>query len=167
MSKTPEEMAEEFAAINGRYDPLNANCSWGKNAFIGGYKAAQKHAHAALEEAEAKIQELRDQLMEESGCRLRLFKDNADAKAAYLEALQDTDSCEHILDMEKMVDVHGWISVKDRLPEPDTCVLIRQDDTIWVSGFCDALKMWGQYENGETCAPTHWMPLPKPPKEEE
>ncbi len=62
MSKTPEEMAEEFAAINGRYDPLNANCSWGKNAFIGGYKAAQEHAHAALEEAKAEIASLRERL---------------------------------------------------------------------------------------------------------
>jgi fructose-specific component phosphotransferase system IIB-like protein len=58
--KTPEELAEEFAAINGRYDPLNANCRWGKNAFIGGYKAAQEHAHAALEEAEARHQEYVD-----------------------------------------------------------------------------------------------------------
>jgi hypothetical protein len=187
MSKTPEEMAEEFAAINGRYDPLNANCSWGKNAFIGGYKA-QKHAHAALEEAEAKIQELRDQLMEESGCRLRLFKDNADAKAAYLEALQDTDSCEHILDMEKMVDVkscscsgilNNWISVKDRLPDANqgwVTVYGANWGFRWMvqPGFYDVeTKEWlSRFIRGDEegyCAleaVSHWQELPEPPKEE-
>lgn len=40
VTKTPEELAEEFAAINGRYDKFNADCRWGKNAFLGGYKAA-------------------------------------------------------------------------------------------------------------------------------
>jgi hypothetical protein len=55
MSKTPEEMAEEFAAINGRYDPLNANCRWGKNAFIGGYKAANERALRLVDEVQERL----------------------------------------------------------------------------------------------------------------
>jgi hypothetical protein len=54
------------------------------------------------------------------------------------------DTCEHILDMGKMVDVNGWISVKDRLPGP--------------------------YEKVTTCwsgKDIYWMPIPEPPKEEE
>lgn len=58
-----------------------------------------------------------------------------------------------------------WISVKEQMPAANICVLIAQDKTIWVSGYCDTLKTWGWYENGETCRPTHWMPLPEPPKE--
>lgn len=59
-----------------------------------------------------------------------------------------------------------WISVKEQMPAANICVLIAQDKTIWVSGYCDTLKTWGWYENGETCRPTHWMPLPEAPKEE-
>jgi hypothetical protein len=66
---------------------------YAENRFIDGYLAAQEHAHAALEEAEAKIQELQDQLADVS------------------KVMPDT--CEHILDMEKMEDVNG-----QELPEP-------------------------------------------------
>lgn len=90
MSKTPEEMAQKYANKN-----CGGECQDDEpgviKAFLAGYKAAQEHSHAALEEAEARIQELRDQLMEESGGRLRLFKDDADAKAAYQEALEEVD----------------------------------------------------------------------------
>jgi hypothetical protein len=88
-----------------------------------------------------------------------VYAQAVDAYVAAYKAAQD-----QLADADKVMP--QWISVEDRMPEPDTCVLIRQDDTIWVSGFCNALKMWGHYENGETCAPTHWMPLPEPPKEE-
>jgi|LakMenEpi03Aug12_release.lakeMendotaPanAssembly.Ray.scaffolds.fasta_scaffold718215_3 hypothetical protein len=126
MSKKPEEMAKEFAAINGRYDPLNANCRWGKNAFIAGYKAAQEHA----------------------------------------------DSCEHILDMSKMVDVNGWISVKDRLPEHlglianEVIVCTEYEE---VKTAVRKMDGWIDIENRlekKTSWVTHWMPLPDRPKEE-
>jgi hypothetical protein len=63
MTKTPEEMAEEYALkllqtqILFKEERLRA-----REAFLAGYKAAQEHAHAALEEAEVRIQELQDQL---------------------------------------------------------------------------------------------------------
>jgi hypothetical protein len=186
---------------------------YAENRFIDGYAVAQEHAHAALEEAEARIQELRDQLMEESGGRLKLFKNDADAKAAYQECLEEidldkawqegykaaqeeADTCEHILDMSKMVDVsssetlNNWISVKDRLPEDGTGWL-----TVYGSipnlrffvgpGYYDyAKKEWlsrflnyrartdaanlvtDQIEYLPFEQVTHWMPLPAAPKEE-
>lgn len=41
-----------------------------------------------------------------------------------------------------------WISVKDRLPKPETEVLAVPDDV---------------YNNPVDCAVTHWMPLPESP----
>ena len=71
--KTPEELAEEFADsglyrlkryVDGRikfaqgaHGLQNRACKYG---FLAGYEAAQKHAHAALEEAEARHQEYVD-----------------------------------------------------------------------------------------------------------
>jgi hypothetical protein len=79
MSKTPEQLAEEYtttleAVPLMHYLPIEP-C---RKAFLAGYKAAQEEA----------------------------------------------DTCEHILDMSKMVDVNGWISVKDRLPEGDETVIL-------------------------------------------
>jgi hypothetical protein len=171
MSKTPEEMAEEYCNQFSWNDPREEDAH---DAFLAGYKAAQEHTHVALEKAEAKIRELRDQLMEESGGRLRLFKDDADAKAAYLEALEDTDSCDHILDTTKMVDVNSWISVKDRLPEIEGEYLAfgysASDAARWVVVMYDPRdEFWYELSSDRdwTDDITHWMPLPEPPKEEE
>jgi len=68
-----------------------------------------------------------------------------------------------------------WISVEDRLPPIDTevlvfshgnmnvCSLIRPDeemaDVVWEDDY-------GYWDDDEgVAAVTHWMPLPKPPKE--
>ena len=75
----------------------------------------------------------------------------------------------------------GWISVKDRLPEPKTWVLayIKYPSPVFeiergvhktgnikklfYDGFCDALSNY-PYGSGKV---THWMPLPpEPPKGE-
>jgi len=40
--KTPEELAEEFAKINGRFNRLDGTCLYLRNAFLVGYKTAQK-----------------------------------------------------------------------------------------------------------------------------
>lgn len=56
-----------------------------------------------------------------------------------------------------------WISVKERLPEENELVLIYQPKAgNWVSSHDK--HGWGMWENGLTCEPTHWMPLPEVPK---
>jgi hypothetical protein len=86
------------------------------------------------------------------------------------------DTCEHILDMEKMVDVNPsseWISVKDRLPSPETEVLWwnkaahQAGVSSWeYRSYCDdTMIYWGDAGNVSIKNFTHWMPLPKPPEE--
>ena len=61
----------------------------------------------------------------------------------------------------------GWISVKDRLPEKQTRVLVRTAETY--TGTTVGWIMWGKWvtdvgEQSKTV--THWTPLPEPPKED-
>ena len=149
--KTPEELADAYCrTINPielmRYLPIEP-CH---EAFLAGYKAAQEHAHAALEEAEARIQELQDQL--------------ADADKVM------PDTCEHILDMSKMLDVNVWISVKARLPEHkeiEVLVLISGDGWHDYDVAYHALGKWYDKYDDIVEGVTYWQPLPERPKEEE
>lgn len=64
-----------------------------------------------------------------------------------------------------------WISVKDRLPEFDVHVIVyckiygrylasyRRIDTDYNWGD------WRDFNNNVCLPPTHWMPLPQPPKQ--
>ena len=84
------------------------------------------------------------------------------------------DTCEHILDMEKMVDVNGWISVRERMPPPEVTVLWWNEtaDQSGVSSYkymshCnDTMIEWGDAGYLSIKNFTHWMPLPAAPKEE-
>ncbi len=65
-----------------------------------------------------------------------------------------------------------WISVKDRLPEIATGVIILKDDYVtmgeWDGSGWSFLWVLGTYDNTGHCDPGHvkfWMPLPEPPKE--
>jgi hypothetical protein len=149
MTKTPEELAEEYAVIttNNLFyrEPLS-------NAFLAGYKAAQEHAHAALEEAEAEIDRLQTKLSD--------------------TGILATD---HIVDASKMVDVsssatlNNWISVRTRLPDRNTNVLawIKCGTSEYVfietaSGDPSECSGWKHYNKEQV---THWMPLPAAPKD--
>ena len=91
------------------------------------------------------------------------------------------------------VTVQEWISVKDRLPEPEQDVILctREIETYgkhhekkkiyrniymgyfdgeeWLTSYCHGceyiFRMNEKYPN-ETIEVTHWMPIPKPPKGE-
>ena len=57
-----------------------------------------------------------------------------------------------------------WISVKDRLPEEKQRVIVRCSKVGTTVGWI----LWGKWmtDLGRGCSDvTHWMPLPKPPKE--
>ncbi|MBO5715050.1 MAG: DUF551 domain-containing protein [Clostridia bacterium] len=60
-----------------------------------------------------------------------------------------------------------WISVKDRLPEIDTHVLV-YDEHMWWDYAIAKLDKDGCWMDEECCilCPSHWMPLPEPPKGE-
>lgn len=61
-----------------------------------------------------------------------------------------------------------WISVKDSLPEHTVDILLTHEDDLWVSiGYLFGGKAGGFYNTFDhdcECYPTHWMPLPSPPK---
>jgi len=91
-----------------------------------------------------------------------------DAFLAGYQAAKEEDTCEHILDMSKMVDVNGWISVKDRLPEKNSELLLLMCVDGYELGYYERYTGYG-WTNvlGTDCLNvTHWMPLPEAPKEE-
>ena len=61
------------------------------------------------------------------------------------------------------VTVQEWISVKDRLPEKNADVLIYNIEEYVGTDF---LTKDGKWFWNEELPPTHWMPLPQPPKGE-
>lgn len=56
-----------------------------------------------------------------------------------------------------------WISVKDRLPEEDTWVLVYSRQGRYTNLKVDYIHGGKWFHSFYV---THWMPLPEPPKEE-
>lgn len=84
----------------------------------------------------------------------------------------------HIIEPPKLVEVNGWISVKDKLPETKTRFdLIKMSDTVLVFGkdeegdpnhiFTAYMAGNGIFyaSNGKCHEVTHWHLLPEPPQE--
>ena len=100
---------------------------------------------------------------------------------------------DHFVPYADVVPVQKWISVKDRLPEPEQEVILctREIETYgrhnekkkiyrniymgyfdgyeWLTFYCHGceyiFRMNEKFKN-ETIEVTHWMPSPEPPKEE-
>jgi hypothetical protein len=162
--KTPEELASEYATkpdIQHMLNPPRSNSIF-YHAFLAGYKAAQEHAHHALEEAEAKHEEF-------AANAERNFK----AMEAKIDQLADVSKkVDHIPHAEKKVD--EWISVKDRLPEITVRIskgvlILDQYGEISVKPFemlNDQIVVdWGEAGTRSLSEFTHWMPLPEAPKD--
>ena len=99
----------------------------------------------------------------------------------YSMMLQAADAIEELsrrCEQFQYMPLPKWISVKDEPPEPETAVLAAFDDgEVW-----SLWQKWGEAEHEESLwypkdwndenrdydwhLVTHWMPLPKPPKEE-
>ena len=98
------------------------------------------------------------------------------AKAKYICANDYSDHTEdeYIADtlLDNGVTVQEWISVKERLPEIGRkCLIANREivvrgwlrpDGVWKTGVSSD-EVWSKFS---LHTPTHWMPLPEPPKEE-
>jgi len=80
------------------------------------------------------------------------------------EECRDEDIADHLI--ANGVTIHVWISVKDRLPEQETEVLVRDRVTgeITTAHLNDFNHF--VFRDGRGHGASHWMPLPKYPKEE-
>lgn len=169
-TKTPEEMAQQYISTIADTHSVKTAC---EKAFIAGY---QRKA----------IEELSSVQKEE----LIVYAQAVDAYVAAYKTAQDQladadkvmpDTCEHILDMSKMVDVsssatlNNWISVEDKSPEINQRVLLATNEKrSIVTGYrlppAGKNEPWFHTDLGLWCGTetvTHWQPLPEPPKEEE
>ncbi len=72
-----------------------------------------------------------------------------------------------MIDEQETISVASpkWISVKDRLPEPGSYVLVFTDDHCDYTAHYDGY-WWLSGKPALSYKVTHWMPLPEPPKEE-
>lgn len=55
-------------------------------------------------------------------------------------------------------DQSDWVSVKDRLPEPDKEVLVFAKDKIWIASY--SVNGWAILMNIKLGNVSHWMELP-------
>lgn len=75
--------------------------------------------------------------------------DDADEKREYIKQW-----------LPDLPTVGGWISVKDRLPEEDTDVLVWNRLGIEIAAYTtNPVKRWYSY-NGQEVIAIYWMPLP-------
>lgn len=166
MSKTPEQdkgcvasqLAEEYAefGLQGVPDSIRKQQLMAKDrmAFLAGYQAAKDEYKVAIDT----YNDVAKQMLEEA-VRIMSPKDQ----------LADADKV-----MNSSNNSNGWISVKDRLPPPQTEVLWwnRTAHQAGVSSWeymshCnDTMIYWGDAGNVSIKNFTHWMPLPAAPREE-
>lgn len=152
MSKTPEELAVEFSKFDPATDIGTDLGSYRQGLFEGflaGYKAAQDQFRSTTGGAGDKLTP--------TGWISAGYK-------AEQDQLADADKV-----MNSLNNSNGWISVKDRLPEDGQEVLVFEEGTISTNCYSYNRVLsfrWDLYPNGFNCNPSHWMPLPAPPKEE-
>lgn len=110
--------------------------------------------------------ELVKELRDDNAClSLKTLHEAADA----IEELQG--QIDGWIEQERKVMLKSmprWISVKERLPENDDRMLtVGKRGGIQICRYSKGTKMWWTKGNASVATVTHWMPLPKPPKEDE
>ena len=85
-------------------------------------------------------------------------KDFAAAKIVRKDAVTAVEMC-----IKEAPSVAEWISVKDRLPEPNTRVLVYAKQGCYINLRVDYICNGGIWFYSMMV--THWMPLPELPKE--
>ena len=122
------------------------------------------------------VRQLRTASVQADDMRLRDFGYLMKTAAEKIDELLDSvETLDNLTDM-LMECVPQWISVKERLPEPETEVIAAFDDG-YVWAMWQKWSLTDEYEEGESPfdyykdvgagihTVTHWMPLPEPPKE--
>ena len=179
MSKTPEEMAEEYA------DDWHKDCDYPepllvtarkatKTIFLAGYQAA-KDEEVTKDQKIAALWTESIKNMLSSVHEVVLFpSESTRARDAEVVAKMDAaikKAKDQQADADKVMP--QWISVKDRLPPPETEVLWwnktahQAGVSSWeyMSHCEDTMIYWGDAGNVSIKNFTQWMPLPKTPKD--
>jgi hypothetical protein len=141
--KTPEQMAEEFAANKWReWDDYVVDEA--KAAFLAGYQAAKDEYKVAIDT----YNDVAKQMLEEA---VRIISPQ--------DQVADADKV-----MNSSNNSNGWISVKERLPEDYVDVLWYDPISLQPMRVDMNGALWrADFTNGSV---THWMPLPEAPKGE-
>lgn len=159
MSKAPEEMAEEYCNTKQLSYVERLVITKG---FIDGYKAAMDQVEAYKDAAKGFAKKLRE--------LTPVTNQLADADKVMcnttMEEVKAVDTGE-LMPITNLPTPAKWISVKDRLPEDFEDVLTFEDGECYrVNSISQLTKYWWDSDEGFERHPTHWMPLPEPPKEE-
>ena len=89
-----------------------------------------------------------------------LFYDNNVRCDQKIEGLADD-----VIDIiDNDLTVQEWVSVKDRLPEENTTVIVATDDGV-VFQCLYSYDGWDLWDDNDVNI-THWQPMPQPPKGE-
>lgn len=149
MTKTPEQMAEEWASGRWYADHDPTVSGELKVAFLAGYKAAKDH-----------ILQLE-----------KLLQEANDTVAGMADECEGLKTIIYDHDKTNLPTSAKWISVKERLPEDGEEVVIgwfqktASNKTFWT---VDAAQLIDKVFSGWRVYSevTHWMPLPEAPKRE-
>jgi hypothetical protein len=162
MSKKLKEMAADAAAewIKGSETDnslVDACAMYGYDCgFQAGYKAAQEHAHAALEEAEARIDRLETNAQGWISVKDRL----PELKETLLDLWNESDV---VLIVVKPMETTPQFATQARLR---SCPRSYWEPGFWAACKIDSHNEW-ETDEWTLQQVTHWMPLPAAPKEEE
>jgi len=171
-SKTPEQMAEEWywdnlteqSPVVMLTNPIkHPPCP--RKAFLAGYKAAKE----TYKDAISVYEDVAKQMLEKA-IRILSPKDQfADADKVMcnttMKEIKAVDTGE-LMPITNLPTQAKWISVKERLPEHFEDVLTFEDGECYrVNSISQLTKYWWDSDEGFERNPSHWMPLPEPPKD--
>jgi hypothetical protein len=154
MSKTPEELAEEYTKDWwGNLPEAEGMRKSARENFLAGYKTAAAEYQEKLNQMRLERPAFKKHEIENL-----LSQANADGYKRGFERGLIAQNC--------------WISVKNRLPEQDMQILAWSGGLGDIPPFCTGgyeLWNWSIKFSPNDCrltGITYWMPLPEPPKED-